>query len=78
MQGRLADFLEEFDGDSANLRKLLICTLVFSAATIGCWFGLISIYPTIFAGLGLTVWRFVANPEVPLPMHEKKLKELAL
>eukprot|EP00930_Biecheleria_cincta_P055541 TRINITY_DN4185_c0_g1_i1.p1 TRINITY_DN4185_c0_g1~~TRINITY_DN4185_c0_g1_i1.p1 ORF type:complete len:368 (-),score=70.22 TRINITY_DN4185_c0_g1_i1:79-1101(-) len=77
VQGRLADFLEAFDGDSANLRKLLICTVVFSAAMVGSVLGLISIYPMIFAGLGLIVWRFIANPELPLPMHEKKLKDIA-
>lgn len=77
IQGRLAEFLEAFDGDSANLRKLLICTLVFSAATVGSVLGVISIYPMIFAGLGLMVWRFIGNPEVPPPMQEKKQKGLA-
>lgn len=76
IQGKLAEFMEAFDAGSASLRKLLTCTLLFAASMIGTVFGLISIYPMIVAGLGFIVWRSIANPELPLPMHEKKEKGL--
>eukprot|EP00930_Biecheleria_cincta_P055542 TRINITY_DN4185_c0_g2_i1.p1 TRINITY_DN4185_c0_g2~~TRINITY_DN4185_c0_g2_i1.p1 ORF type:complete len:309 (-),score=48.08 TRINITY_DN4185_c0_g2_i1:124-1050(-) len=75
IQGQLTDFLEAFDGDSANLRKLLICTLALSIATVGSVLGLISIYPTILAGFAFLGWRRLAKAELPLPMSEKKEKD---
>jgi len=59
-----------------NWRKLVGFSFAVFAAISGIAFGIIKVYPVIFASVGYLGWRRMACPEVALPMHSKQQKRV--
>eukprot|EP00930_Biecheleria_cincta_P059023 TRINITY_DN44790_c0_g1_i1.p1 TRINITY_DN44790_c0_g1~~TRINITY_DN44790_c0_g1_i1.p1 ORF type:complete len:182 (-),score=33.15 TRINITY_DN44790_c0_g1_i1:160-657(-) len=70
------DFVAALGLTNIHWRELLHFSFAVSAAISGILFGIIKVYPAIFAGAAYLLWRRVARPEMVLPMHEKQQKHV--